>query len=101
MQEAINENITRIKNLEESGGSSSGGGGDPTQNNNEDNVEYRILLSGSADDETKSDKINKNTGLRYNPRLGLLASGLETVAFGMGSHTEGLSTCASGQGTHA
>ena len=63
VQEAINENITRIKNLEESGGSSSGGGGgDPTQNNNKDDAEYRILLSGSADDETKSDKINKNGG---------------------------------------
>ena len=44
VQEAINENITRIKNLEESGGSSSGGGGDPTQNNNEDNVEYNYLV---------------------------------------------------------
>ena len=121
VQEAINENTTRIKNLEKSGGSSSsggssGGGGDPTQNNNEDDAEYRILLSGSADNETKSDKINKNGGLRYNPKLGSLASGLKTVASGKGSHAEGTyatntnynnnstiyyNTAASGEGSHA
>ena len=101
VQEAINENITRIKNLEESGGSSSGGGGDPTQNNNEDNVEYRILLSGSADNETKSDKINKNGGLRYNPKLGSLASGKNTITSGEGSHAEGGGTTASGDRSHA
>ena len=96
-------------------GSSGGGGGDPVQNNNEDDAEYRILLSGSADNETKSDKINKNGGLRYNPKLGSLASGLKTVASGKGSHAEGTyatntdnntntiyyNTVASGEGSHA
>ena len=69
----------------EGGGSSS----NSVQNNNEDNKSYRILLSGSADDQTKSDKINKNGGLRYNPKLGSLASGLKTIASGEGSHAEG------------
>ena len=95
----------------EGGGSTS----NQVQNNNEDNVEYRILLSGSADNETKSDKINKNGGLRYNPKLGSLASGLKTVASGDGSHAEGTyitniddndntiyyNTTASGKGSHA
>ena len=81
----------------EGGGSAS----NPTQNNNEDDAEYRILLSGSADNETKSDKINKNGGLRYNPKLGSLASGLKTVASGKGSHAEGGGTTASGDRSHA
>ena len=81
----------------EGGGSSS----NPTQNNNQDNAEYRILLSGSADNETKSDKINKNGGLRYNPKLGSLASGKNTITSGEGSHAEGGGTTASGDRSHA
>ena len=81
----------------EGGGSTS----NQVQNNNEDNVEYRILLSGSADNETKSDKINKNGGLRYNPKLGSLASGKNTITSGEGSHAEGGGTTASGDRSHA
>ena len=81
----------------EGGGSTS----NQVQNNNEDNVEYRILLSGSADNETKSDKINKNGGLRYNPKLGSLSSGKNTITSGEGSHAEGGGTTASGDRSHA
>ena len=80
------------------GGSSAS---DPIQNNVDDNRSYRILLSGSADDETKSDKINKNGGLRYNPKLGSFSEGLDNISKNTGTHAEGGSTTALAIYSHA
>ncbi len=99
VQDAIIENAGKIKTLQEN--SSSGGGGSTVQTNTVKDAEYRILLSGSADDETKEDGINKNSGLRYNPNKGSFASGHSTKASGSNSHTEGSGTTSSGNSAHS
>ena len=100
VQDAIIENAGKIKTLQENSGSG-GGGGSSVQTNITEDAEYRILLSGSADDETKEDGINKSGGLRFNPSKNSLASGSDTTASGENSHTEGYKTTASNTAAHA
>lgn len=46
------------------------------------NVDYRVLLSGSANDTTATETTNKNTNLRFNPSTKILSVGGSVSATG-------------------
>ena len=52
------------------------------QTNSTTNVDYRILLSGSADDTTKTEGSNKSTNLRFNPSTKVFSVGGDINATG-------------------
>ena len=45
-------------------------------------AEYRVLLSGTADDTTRAEGANKSTNLRFNPSTKLLSIGGSVSATG-------------------
>lgn len=84
------------------------------QTNTTANSDYRVLLSGSADDTEKTDGAKKSTYLKFNPSKGSLsiggssasgnysfAEGGGTTASGTNAHSEGGGTTASGGNSHA
>lgn len=87
------------------------------QSNTTTNADYRILLSGSADDTDHTEGANKNSMFTVNPSTGAVtfgtraagstvgeksfAQGNNIFASGSYSHAEGSGTTASGNSTHA
>ena len=63
--------------------------------------DFRVLLSGSADNNTKTEGAKKSSRLRFNPSKGALMEGSSTTASGNYSHAEGDRTNASGYSAHA
>lgn len=82
------------------------GGGSSTdekvaQNTTTANAEYRILLSGTDDDEDHVEGAYKSGGFRFNPSIYSVSEGYETSALGEYSHTEGKGTLTTTAMTHA
>lgn len=84
------------------------------QTNTTTNSDYRVLLSGSADDTEHTEAVKKSTYLKFNPSKGSLsvggssasgnysfAEGGGTTASGTNAHSEGGGTTASGGNSHA
>lgn len=71
------------------------------QNATTANAEYRILLSGTDDDEDHIEGAYKSGGFRFNPSIYSVSEGYETSALGEYSHTEGRGTLTTTAMTHA
>ena len=77
-----------------------------SQNTTTVNAEYRILLSGTNDDEDHVEGAYKSSGFRFNPSINATMEGYFTNATTAGAHAEGWGTTAkhttaSGIGSHA
>lgn len=53
-----------------------------TQTNSTTNADYRIVLSGTADDTTRTETANKSTNLRFNPSTKVFSVGGDITATG-------------------
>lgn len=72
-----------------------------TQTADTTNSNFEVLFSGTADNTTRTEGAKKATTLRFNPSLGSLMEGSDTVATGSTAHAEGYKTTASGNRSHA
>lgn len=68
----------------------------------EDN-DYRVLLSGTASDNTQTETVRKSAGLKFNPKYDAITIGYDRAsgsAYGSCSFTQGSNIVASGQYSH-
>ena len=69
-----------------------------TEDNN-----YRVLLSGTASDNTQTETVRKSSGLKFNPKYDAITMGYDRAsgsAYGVCSLTQGSNIVASGQYSH-